>query len=95
MKLTSYVLTAALGIFLAGCSTVSVTTDYDRTASFSGYKSYTLAPAKAGQTLSPSSEAALRDSLRVELARRGIGQAWGGDTDLAASRIGVRHDSRD
>jgi hypothetical protein len=71
---------------LAACSTVTVTTDYDRSASFGKYKTYALAPAKQGQTLSPASEAALRDALRTELAARGITEATSGKPDLAIVR---------
>jgi Domain of unknown function (DUF4136) len=77
-------LTAACA--LAACSTVTVTTDYDRSAPFAKYKIYSLAPPAQGQTLSPASEAALRDALRTELARRGISEAAGGQADLAIVR---------
>lgn len=70
----------------AGCSTVTVTTDYDRSAPFAKYQTYSLAPAAKGQTLAPSSEAALRDTLRTELAARGIREATGGKGDLAVVR---------
>jgi hypothetical protein len=71
---------------LAACSTVSVTTDYDRSAPFGKYKTYSLAPAKQGQALSPTSEAALRDALRSELGARGITEAAQGKGDLAVVR---------
>ena len=76
---------AAASVFSA-CSTVTVTTDYDHSANFSKYKSYTLAPAAKGQSLSPTSEAALRDALRTELAARGIAEATGGTANLAVVR---------
>ena len=68
------------------CSTVTVTTDYDHSASFGKYKTYALAPAKQGQSLSPTSEAALRDALRSELAARGIAEVTSGMPDLAIVR---------
>src|SRR3954467_14382591 len=71
---------------LAACSTVTVTTDYDHSAPFGKYKTYVLAPAKRDQTLSPASEAALRDALRTELAARGITEATSGKADLAIVR---------
>jgi hypothetical protein len=71
---------------LSACSTVTVTTDYDHSAPFAKYKTYSLAPAAHGQALSPTSEAALRDSLRAELAKRGLGEATGGKADLAIVR---------
>ena len=71
---------------LAACSTVTVTTDYDRSAPFGKYKTYSLAPPAKGQKLSPTSEAALRDSLRSELAARGISESTSGKADLAVVR---------
>jgi hypothetical protein len=71
---------------LAACSTVTVTTNYDRSASFGKYKTYALAPAKQGQALSPTSEATLREALRTELAVRGIAEARSGKPDLAIVR---------
>lgn len=71
---------------LAACSTVTVTTDYDHAAPFGKYKTYSLAPPAKGQTLSPTSEAALRDSLRTQLAARGIAEAASGKADLAVVR---------
>ncbi len=77
-------LVAAYG--LAACSTVTVTTDYDHSAPFGKYKTYALAPARHGQTLSPASEAALRDALRADLAARGITEVTSGHPDLAIVR---------
>jgi uncharacterized protein DUF4136 len=71
---------------LAACETVSVTTDYDHSASFGKYKTYTLAPPSRGQTMSPSSEAALRDALRTGLVARGISEAPGKKADLDVVR---------
>ncbi|MGV3532284.1 MAG: DUF4136 domain-containing protein [Chthoniobacteraceae bacterium] len=88
MKSTLSRLTAAMAATcaLVACSTVTVTTDYDRSAPFSRYKTYTLAPAQQGQTLSPTGEAALRASLRETLATRGITEATSGRGDLAIAR---------
>ncbi|MGR8941631.1 MAG: DUF4136 domain-containing protein [Gammaproteobacteria bacterium] len=71
---SSYLL-VALNVFLTACSSVSVTTDYDRATSFDQYRTYTLAPSDENIPLSPSSEAALRDSLRVNLAAHNITEA--------------------
>lgn len=80
-------LSALAGVLaLAACSTVSVTTDYDRTTSFAKYKTYALAPAAKGEALSPSSEAALRDVLRTEMAKKGIVEKPSGKPDLAIAR---------
>jgi hypothetical protein len=83
---------------LAACSSVTVTTDYDHSVSFAKYKTYSLSPATHAQTLSPSSEAALRDSLRTELGARGIREATRGKADLAVvhnafhqEKVSVQH----
>lgn len=73
-------------IVLTACSSVTVTTDLDPSVSFSKYKTYTLAPPAQGQALSPSSESALRDALRSQLAARGISEAAAGRGDLAIVR---------
>ena len=87
MKTSIPLSSTLVGAFLlAACSTVTVTTDYDRSATFSKYRTYSLAPAAKGQTLSPSSEAALRDSLRTELNARGIKETTSGKADLAVVR---------
>src|SRR4051794_33555039 len=81
-SLTKAVLLAAAGA-LAACSTVTVTTDYDHAANFGKYKTYTLAPPPHGPRLTPTSDAALREALRTELAARGITEATSGRGDLA------------
>jgi len=83
-KPSKYLL-VALNLFLAACSSVSVTSDYDHSASFEQYRTYTLAPSSETIALSPSVEAALRDSLRINLAARGITEA-SQDADLHVVR---------
>ena len=73
---------SALGIFAACETAVTVTTDHDPAANFGKYNTYTLAPATRGNTMSPVAEAALRDSVRTELAKRGISEAPGRKADL-------------
>jgi len=73
-------------LVLTGCSTVSVQTDYDHAASFGQYHTYTLASAAAGETLSPSGEAALCNALRTSLAVRGIVEVTGKTADLEVVR---------
>jgi Domain of unknown function (DUF4136) len=63
---------AAPVVILCGCSTVSVTTDYDPTASFASYRTYALEPPANAPLLSPSADAALRSALHENLAARGI-----------------------
>ncbi|MEO7319713.1 MAG: DUF4136 domain-containing protein [Chthoniobacteraceae bacterium] len=81
-KATLLVATCAL----AACSTVTVTTDYDKSAAFGKYKTYTLAPARQGQALSATGEAALRDALHTELTARGLTEVSHGKADLAIVR---------
>lgn len=62
----------AISLCLTACSSITVTTDYDHTASFSQYRSYTLAPSTEKIPLSPSSDTALRQTLSATLFKRGI-----------------------
>src|SRR5215475_16223607 len=64
-------LTASVTI-LCGCSTVSVTTEHDTTVNFAKFRTYALEPPPKAPTLSPSADAALRTTLRENLAERGI-----------------------
>ena len=68
------------------CETVTVTTDYDHSAPFSKYHTYTLAPPARGQTMSPTAETALREALRSELAARGITETSRKKADLDVVR---------
>ena len=87
MKLTATKFSLAVATCaLAACSTVSVTTDYDHSAQFGKYKTYSLAFPAQGQALSPTAEAALRDSIRTELAARGVTEAKSGKGDIAIAR---------
>jgi hypothetical protein len=85
-SLTRLTFVAAACAFAACSSTVTVTTDYDRSATFGKYKTYALASANKGQALSPASEAALREALHTELAARGITEVTSGKPDLAIVR---------
>lgn len=70
---------------LSACSTVSVTTDYDHATVFTNYKSYDLATAPDQLPLSPTSEAALDDTLRGAMAQRGIREvASGADLNVVS-----------
>lgn len=74
----------ALPVFLCGCSTVSVTTDYDVTASFANYRTYALERPQNGPLLSPSADAALQSALHENLGARGIREVGMNDRpDLA------------
>lgn len=59
---------------LTACSSVSVTTDYDHSASFDQYRTYLLAPDTGKIALSPSTETSLRDALNAAMASRGISE---------------------
>jgi hypothetical protein len=70
---------ALLGaVALCGCSTVnsvSVATDTGQSAPIGTYHTYAFKPPEHGATLSPPVDAAVRDSLRQNLAARGIREA--------------------
>jgi hypothetical protein len=72
MSLLKRCLPLFTAMLLTACSTVTVTTDYDRSVAFGKYHSYALMPLAQEVPLSPSSETALRESLRAGLAKRGI-----------------------
>jgi hypothetical protein len=74
--------TVCAACVLSACETVTVATDYDHSAQFGKYHTYTLAPPAHGQSMSPTAEAALRDSLRTELAARGITEIASKKADL-------------
>ena len=63
-------------VALCGCSTVNstvgVTTDTNQSAPIGTYHTYAVKPPEHGATLSPPVNAAVRDSLRQNLAARGI-----------------------
>ena len=71
---------------LGGCATVTVKTDSDPSAHLGKYHTYVLAPPPHGQSLSPTSEAALRAALRVSLSTRRIEEIPSGKPDLAVVR---------
>jgi hypothetical protein len=66
------VIGTGLVMFLSGCSSVSVSTDYDRSVPFRTYRTYALEPPSQVPPLSPSADSALRNTLRETLAARGI-----------------------
>jgi len=83
MKTAHYLVFAAvLTCLLSACETVTVSTDYDRAAHFGRYKTYALTPPSRGQTMSPTSEAALSDAVRAELNSRGLTEAPARTADL-------------
>ncbi len=85
MKIPAKLFLLAPLLALAACA-VTVTTDYDHTAPFGKYRTYALEPAAHGQTLSPSSEAALRQALKTNLALHGITETFDRKADLAIVR---------
>jgi hypothetical protein len=83
-KIAMLVVGTALVTLLCGCSTVTVTTDYDRSVPFGSYHTYALEPPPNVPPLSPTGDAALRNTLRDTLAARGIREVAAADKpDLA------------
>lgn len=76
--------TAALAAFLmiaaSGCTTMTVYTDYDHTASFSGYDTFEFLGQPKG--LSPLMQRRARDAVRAELTAKGLRRARGPRADL-------------
>ena len=89
MKTTSILLSVVSVLcLLVSCETTSVTvsTSHDPSANFAKYKTYTLAPPKAGQTMSAVGETALHDALRTELSARGFTETSAKTADLYIAR---------
>jgi hypothetical protein len=85
-SITSFVTAIGTACLFAACATVVVSTDYDHSAPFGKYRTYALAPAAQGEKLSAVGEAALRDTLRSRLAKRGISAAPHAKADLDVVR---------
>src|SRR3974390_1961352 len=71
-KIAIHLVGIGLVSLFSGCSTVSVTTDYDHSVPFGNYHTYALEPPAQVPPLSPSSDSALRTTLRDTMAARGI-----------------------
>lgn len=77
------VLPSLAALVLGACSTVDVTTSYDHAAPFQSYRTYTIAPGPDGKDLPLYCQITLRDSVRSELAPRGVTETAGSDADIA------------
>ena len=73
-QIAMLVIWTASAMVFCGCSSVKVTTDYDRSVPFASYHSYALEPPTNGPPFSPSADSALRNTLRGTLAARGISE---------------------
>jgi hypothetical protein len=87
MKTIHWITLASAGFWLAGCSTVRYSTDYDRSASFQSYATYDwLAPSEDEQAelarVNPFLERRLQRAVDAELARRGFVRDTEGDPDF-------------
>ena len=70
---------------LAACSTVKVSTDYDRLTTFDKYKTYAWAVQPKTQTVAtPALDADLRGAVDQELATKGLKKAEGKKAELFA-----------
>jgi hypothetical protein len=83
MKLSYSPAALLVMLTLSGCSTVTVATDYDKTAAFGTYRTYSIAPDAESQPLPEYCEIVLRKTVRFELAARGVIEAEGKQPDLA------------
>lgn len=84
MRTTRSKLAAMFAVFsLSACTTVDVRTDYDHSAAFGTYKTYSIAPGPDGVKLPLYCEMTLRKTIHSELAARGVAEATGNQADLA------------
>jgi hypothetical protein len=65
---TTVILLAVLA--LGACSTMTVSTDYDRTASFAGYKTFDFIPAE--EVKNPLIRQRIEDAITAELQTKGL-----------------------
>lgn len=87
------VLTAAAAALLAACSTISVDTDYDKTADFSQFQTFDWAPPAAMRIAGEYNQLTdqrIRAALTDALSAKGIEQAPGNPQLLVAFHTGVR-----
>ena len=69
--MSSRIFMVVLGlIFVVGCSSISVNTDYDPTADFTKYKTYSWAPYGEGQVPGPSDKR-LMTAINTEMQAKG------------------------
>jgi hypothetical protein len=83
-NLLTFCLVSATCAFFVSCASgpaVTVATDYNHKISFAEYKTYSLDLSQAPE-LRPTGRAALTDSLKSNLAGRGITEASSGKADL-------------
>jgi hypothetical protein len=71
-KLLFHLTLSTILLMLTACSTVTVSTDFDPSAPFNKYRTYTLMQPNEEPPLSPSSEIAYRDALHSSLGARGL-----------------------
>ena len=67
-------------VAIGGCSTLKTSVDYDRSANFSGYK--TFAWRDSGEIRNPLMAKRIEEAVTSELAKKGLTQASGEDADL-------------
>ena len=85
MKTIGQLCIVVSSLALAACSTVKVSTDYDRLTTFDKYKTYAWAVQPKSQTVANASlDAALRGAVDQELATKGLKKAEGKKAELYA-----------
>lgn len=84
MKNTLYLLAA---LFVAGCSSISVVSDYDKTYDFEDAKTAAYYGWADGtdKILSPFDKERIEKAFAAEFAKRGVSKAAAGDADLVIS----------
>jgi hypothetical protein len=103
MKIAAIILTLSAIIFMTGCSTVQVETDYNREVDFSKYRTYRWIPHVKGTEDNPLMndpliESHVRNSVNAEMAKKGFTKIEEGHPDFliayyftARNRVDVTH----
>jgi hypothetical protein len=80
MKRYRLVALSIILVAIAGCSTLKTSVDYDRTANFSTYKTFSWRD--SGEIRNSLLAKRLEAAVTTELAKKGLTQASGDDADL-------------
>jgi len=103
MKRSAVILALIAIVFLTGCSTIQVETDYNREVDFSKYKTYRWIPHVKGTEDNPLMndpliESHVRNAVNTEMAKKGFTKIEEGHPDFlmayyftARNRVDVTH----
>jgi hypothetical protein len=96
-ELCKIILAAVIVTVIAGCSSMSIRTDYDHDVDFAGYRTFDFLPksrpmAQSGPLLNPFMEKRIEEAIETELTAKGYSKDSGGRPNfLIAIHAGARN----